>query len=276
MHDQPKPTPKELETLRMAFALLPQPIFVLDAADQRIVDANPAGCEVLNLARGKLVGSSWCGFVERLGSPQSHPIEIQGRHYIAAIYQPALDEIQRDVASRDVLTGLPNRQALFAKFAAAASDPSLGGLSLMFIDVDGFKRVNDTWGHVFGDRVLQIVAQRLSGSIRKCDLVVRFGGDEFIVAVEGACKRGDLERRAKQIARALQTPISVDGRELTLSASIGIARPGARLSTAEALIAKADRAMYRAKAINRDGTAAKRATGRLAIVNQPGRRRRLA
>jgi hypothetical protein len=84
---------------------------------------------------------------------------------------------------------------------AKTDGASLAGLALLFIDLDDFNQVNDTWGHLVGDRVLQVVAERLSTSVRPNDLVVRYGGDEFVVAVEGARRRRDLERRAPHHAR---------------------------------------------------------------------------
>jgi diguanylate cyclase (GGDEF)-like protein len=264
-----RPTsPDELATLRTAFALVRQPVFILEPAERRIVDANPAGCQILNLARGELVGQAWCAFVAHLAESEMHEIDLHGERYLIMIHQPALDQSQQDAAHRDVLTGLPNRQALLARFAAGTDDPARGGFSLMFIDLDNFKQVNDTCGHLFGDRVLQIVAERLLGSLRKSDLVVRYGGDEFLVVVEGV-RREDLERRACDIAHALEAPMLIDGRELFLSASIGIARQKTETLDAEALIAEADRAMYRAKGAGR----ASEAAARLAIApTQSGRR----
>jgi diguanylate cyclase (GGDEF)-like protein len=99
--------------------------------------------------------------------------------------------------------------------------------------------------------VLRVVAQRLSVGLRPNDLLVRYGGDEFVVVAYGLHRRRDLERLARRITHSVRQPISVDGRMLQLSASVGIARRNAQFSTADALINEADRAMYQVKQLNR-------------------------
>ena len=152
-------------------------------------------------------------------------------------------------ALHDPLTGLANRAAFDLALERRIADArgGAGRLALAYVDLDGFKPVNDTWGHQAGDRVLQVVARRLEGAFRDADLVARLGGDEFAVIIGPDGTATPLEARVEQARRAITVPIGWEGRELAVTASIGVAlRPGAG-DTPEALLAAADAAMYRAK-----------------------------
>jgi len=155
-------------------------------------------------------------------------------------------------AMHDHLTGLLNRRAMTEALEAMVEHPEKGRRHvLLFIDLDNFKQMNDTLGHAGGDEILKTIAARLCGFFREGDLVCRYGGDEFAVAVEIAGD-SDLERRLEQLAASLREPMTVGGRDIYISASIGaseITREGISLSHA---LQEADHAMYAAKVLGRD------------------------
>lgn len=242
---------QELATLRAVFEAVQQAVFIVDARDQRIVDVNPMACHSLGIARAELIGRSWTNVAGRLPAAALRCVGTAGHHFVVLTSQTAPDRAESRDAPRDALTGLPGRDALQARIAWDRQREPSSRTALLFIDLDNFKRVNDHWGHVVGDRVLRVVAQRLAGCIRPSDLLVRFGGDEFVVLVEDVRRRRDLERLARRIMRGVQQPTMIAGNEFIISASVGIAQRNADLPTIEALIAEADRAMYRAKFRNR-------------------------
>jgi diguanylate cyclase (GGDEF)-like protein len=240
--------------LRAVFELVSQGVFVVDRPTDRIVDVNMAACDQLCRRRESLIGRSWTSTIGRLGEMTFYSIDPQGRQFVAIAGTPSSAAPNRSPVQRDALTGLANRDALKARLSRAHREGGAEQLSLLFIDLDGFKQINDTWGHAGGDRVLRIVAQRLSDCVRPGDLVVRYGGDEFLVVVEGVTRRRDLERLLRRVARAVERPIVVEGHPATLTASIGIAQRKRGKESIDALIAEADRAMYRAKAKGRTET----------------------
>jgi len=153
-------------------------------------------------------------------------------------------------AFHDALTGLPNR-ALFVDRAAHALSRRAAvpdSLAVMLLDLDDFKNVNDTLGHPAGDELLRETARRLEASTRSADTVARIGGDEFAVLVEDASDTSVSIAVADRIMDALQRPIDVHGRQVTVSASLGIAMNATSFETADELMRNADVAMYRAKA----------------------------
>ncbi|CAN5560706.1 sensor domain-containing diguanylate cyclase [soil metagenome] len=161
-------------------------------------------------------------------------------------------------ATRDALTGLPNR-TLFAEAltrAFARRDRSISQPSLLFIDLDGFKRVNDVHGHAAGDEVLRTVSERLLDCVRATDLVARLGGDEFVVLVEdptpglaSSAGKDGLEELASRIREALGRPLTLsDGSVLPVGGSVGIARTSGTDDSPEDMLARADAAMYVDKA----------------------------
>lgn len=150
----------------------------------------------------------------------------------------------------DSLTGLPDRAALFAALHAFSALPQTDPrrrFTLLFVDLDGFKPINDNWGHLVGDRVLAEIAQRLRAAVRPDDLVTRFGGDEFVVVLRGLQAVGDAERVAARILARLQPPLDAGGRPMVVAASIGIAGSEGTGAAVEEIVAAADRAMYAAK-----------------------------
>ncbi len=151
-------------------------------------------------------------------------------------------------ALHDPLTDLPNRQLLETTLQLALERAKVDGSSvgLCFIDLDGFKQVNDTLGHAAGDRVIVTVAERIRASIRKGDLAARVGGDEFVVVLDPVADTGHALTVATRLRDAL-TRVSTRAGDLTCGASVGLAvsEPGDTVST---LLSRADAAMYRAKA----------------------------
>lgn len=152
----------------------------------------------------------------------------------------------RHDASHDPLTGLLNRRELTdrldAGLARAARDPRRS-VVVVFLDLDGFKRVNDEWGHRVGDAVLSAVARRLSGVVRAGDTLSRVGGDEFVLVREGEEGTGDLLALRERVERVLAEPVEADGRVVAVGISLGAARARAGQTGAEVVDA-ADRAMY--------------------------------
>ena len=157
-------------------------------------------------------------------------------------------------ARHDALTGLANRATLARGLGALAE--SSEALAVLFVDLDGFKLVNDTHGHSAGDAVLQEVAHRLSSSVRAGDLVARFGGDEFVVVSCGIATRQEAMQVAAEVEQALAGPIHWGPVTLEVTASVGIAlsspHGGGRVLDAEELIRRADAAMYLAKRRGKD------------------------
>lgn len=159
-----------------------------------------------------------------------------------------LGELTR-ASQHDLLTNLPNRVLMLDRLenAVAMARRHKSRFALLFVDLDGFKNINDTMGHAVGDRVLQIAARRLKSAVRESDTVSRHGGDEFLVLLPGTSQAFDAAMIARKLLVALSAPAQVDGRPITLRASIGIALYPEDSKDVETLIHCADTAMYRAK-----------------------------
>ncbi|MES2016847.1 MAG: GGDEF domain-containing protein [Pseudomonadota bacterium] len=165
------------------------------------------------------------------------------------------DEIarQRDLiqhqATHDELTGLPTLRLARDRLDMACSQArrDKNKAAVLFIDLDGFKAANDTFGHEAGDHVLKIVAQRLTASIRSTDTVARHGGDEFVVIMHGAVCIADTKRIANKLLRAIAEPIAYDQQIIKIGSSIGIAVFPDHAMTAEEMLKHADQAMYLVK-----------------------------
>jgi diguanylate cyclase (GGDEF)-like protein len=159
----------------------------------------------------------------------------------------------QDLAERDPLTGLPNRRELFVLLNAAITRARTDGclVGVFFLDIDNFKYINDGMGHAFGDRVLISLARRLQEATREIGFASRLGGDEFTVVFEHAANLEEIRRAGLRVVQAFQTPLSVDGRDLIVSVSVGASVFPDHEQDAEALLMAADAALFRAKALGR-------------------------
>lgn len=183
-------------------------------------------------------------------------------HRIAAEERLAYD------ATHDPLTRLPNRTLLDDRLSHALERSTRTGadVAVLFLDLDGFKAVNDTWGHAAGDRVLREVAGRVAATARASDTVARIGGDEFVVVCEEAGSLDGAQTLARRILHALEVPIEASGASHHVGVSVGIAVAGSGQRDAADLLRRADEAMYRAKQAGRgrievDTSSAGEATG---------------
>ena len=178
---------------------------------------------------------------------------IHGRATALGLAAEMTQEI-RLMAQHDLLTGLPNR-ALFADRLGqelARAKRQGGRFAMLFVDLDKFKAINDTFGHAGGDQALKWVAQQLVGSVRASDTVGRIGGDEFVVLLAQLSETDAILDLAEKVRTTLKQSITVNARELQVSCSIGVAvypQDGVDVDT---LMKQADDAMYRAKAAGRD------------------------
>lgn len=181
--------------------------------------------------------------------------------------QPAILSINRDITSRklmeaaihrmayqDSLTGLPNRSLLQDRLVQALKQAKRHRqkVTLLYLDLDGFKAINDTFGHGIGDELLKVVSDRLQNQLRSSDTVARLGGDEFLILLPEAGRVRAGSNIAGKIISEIRRPYLIAGRRMQISTSIGMAIYPHDGRSAETLIKKADQAMYAAKAKGRD------------------------
>jgi diguanylate cyclase (GGDEF)-like protein len=212
------------------------------------------------IVSGKIIGAVMAGVTadpDRLAITPRIVDRLKGLAAQAsiAITNARLVEHIRFQAVHDTLTGLPNRALILDRTEQmlARARRSYVPVAALFIDLDGFKEVNDTLGHAIGDRLLQAVTARLAGIMRESDSVGRLGGDEFVVLVDGSTMDAGPELVAERVLSVLRQPFELEGTRcgpLSLTASIGIAA-GARSSATE-LLRDADIALYGAKAAGKD------------------------
>ena len=154
-------------------------------------------------------------------------------------------------ASHDTLTGLPNTSLFMDRLTLAVSQASRNAqkLAVLFIDLNDFKAVNDTYGHGVGDQLLQKVAAGLTHCLREGDTLARYGGDEFTVLLPSLNEKKDAATVARKLLNSLETPFQLEGTDLCVSigTSIGIAMYPEDGAGAETLVERADMAMYAVK-----------------------------
>ena len=165
------------------------------------------------------------------------------------------NEQLRSIALYDVLTGLPNRLLLNDRLeqAMVRANRNQNSCAVMFVDLDGFKGVNDTHGHFIGDELLKSVAGRLTKCLRKSDTVARAGGDEFIIVADGIGKGGDLADIGAKVIDEISRVFHISGNELNVTCSVGISVSPEDGNHLEELMLRADMAMYQVKNGGRNG-----------------------
>jgi diguanylate cyclase (GGDEF)-like protein/PAS domain S-box-containing protein len=263
-------------------------IFIIDAHTRKILDVNSTASERLGYSRGELLGMTIDNLyppeelednfvranelIERgsLVFQRTHirkdgsrlAVEISSKHLRfegADIFQSivrditdrkqAEEELKR-MATHDALTGLPNRVLFDDRLAHAVEIGRRSGkiLAVMFIDLDGFKAVNDAFGHRAGDRLLETISQRIAGCVRQSDTVARFGGDEFAVLLESISRPSEILPIAEKIIAAVAQPFVVNEAEAFITTSMGISLFPLDGEDPDSLVQNADRAMYLCKA----------------------------
>jgi diguanylate cyclase (GGDEF)-like protein/PAS domain S-box-containing protein len=193
--------------------------------------------------------------IEAVGSNLSRDPAVRGLalNFRDISERKVLEEKLRQLAFHDPLTLLANRNLFRDRVEHALTRAQRGehGAAVLFLDVDNFKNINDSLGHDAGDRLLQAVAQRIVQTTRSSDTVARLGGDEFGVLLEGVRTPTEMQRVADSLIESLGTPFLLDGREVRVTASIGVAFSSVD-TTAKALLSNADLAMYHAKATGKN------------------------
>jgi diguanylate cyclase (GGDEF)-like protein/PAS domain S-box-containing protein len=274
------------EKFRAAFKHAPTGMAILDP-EGAFVDANPALARLLNRRPAKLLGATLWDFVDPQDQPmmredflrvvEGMEREMSGtfryrngagsdgwmRHSVAALEGTGtyivhmIDVTAQKVteadlsrkATHDMLTGLPNRGAVLSKLGAALrslrSEP--GQVHVLFVDLDGFKQVNDKHGHAVGDRVLRAASDRMKGALRPSDTIGRIGGDEFVVIIKLLPHDAPAEEIAHRLAQAVAAPVALDEGIVSVRASIGHASTHDPDLSPARLLGSADADMYRQK-----------------------------
>jgi diguanylate cyclase (GGDEF)-like protein len=228
-----------------------------DADEQRWLDAHAAREAVAVPLRG---GAGILGVLvvtDRLGDVRTYTeddvrlLETVAGHASVALQNGTLMDQLRHDATHDSLTGLPNRAALQRQLAAALEEVAAGrsaGAAVMILDLDGFKDVNDTLGHQQRDQLLVEVGARLRSVVGAAGLVARLGGDEVAVLLPGTPDHDRAVRVGRRLLRALEQPVALEGLEIEVGGSLGLAMAPEHAAEAAALLKRADMAMYDAKA----------------------------
>lgn len=210
--------------------------------------------EIWNRRKSGEVYPEWLS-ISSLRDPQG-----EASHYVA-IFSDITERKRNEerihyLAHHDALTGLPNRVLLQDRLAQAIARARRSQneiIGLMFVDLDRFKNINDTLGHDCGDAVLQLVSERLTTLVRQVDTVSRQGGDEFVIILPHLSHASDAGHVAQKVISGLSEAFTLEGHELTITASIGISLYPSDGDTPWTLMRNADTAMYRAKSEGRNG-----------------------
>lgn len=158
------------------------------------------------------------------------------------------DEKNKQLAEIDSLTKISNRHAITSCIDSIfEKDESVEGYALLFLDLDGFKKINDTYGHLMGDNLLVLVANRIKEKLRRGDIVARLGGDEFLVLLTNINSVSDAAVVGKKIKEEISSPVLINGITINVTASIGISLFSKDIHNTKDFIRTADEAMYKAK-----------------------------
>jgi diguanylate cyclase (GGDEF)-like protein/PAS domain S-box-containing protein len=186
-------------------------------------------------------------------------IKLGDTHFFTAMLRDVSEQklvLKRieQLAHYDELTHLPNRSLFYDRLGQAITMAKRHKhrIALMYIDLDGFKNVNDTMGHHVGDLLLSQVAGRLRLCVRESDTLARLGGDEFTILLEDTHEHENVERVAKKVIQSIAQPFDLEGHAVQISASVGISRYPDDASTSGTLLIVADKAMYTAKSAGRN------------------------
>jgi diguanylate cyclase (GGDEF)-like protein len=238
-------------------------------------DSTKPGSTVLDLIESRVASGTFSGSPEKYvdgllatiaqGETARQEVDTGDGRIISVVNQPLVDggwvATHEDITERrrteaiiarmahfDALTGLPNRALFLEELDRALALVQRGGcFALLYLDLDQFKRVNDTLGHIIGDELLKIVADRLRGCVRDTDLIARLGGDEFAIIQTSLDSSSDPAALAERISKALKTPYEIDGHKVVAGVSIGIGLAPNDAAEREQLVRCADMALYGAK-----------------------------
>jgi diguanylate cyclase (GGDEF)-like protein len=243
------------------------------AAARGLKDAVAAALRTEDRIHGMLIVAGRIGDVSTFTSRDLALLDTFARHVATSLERGRLEENLRQVtdlkeqlrhqALHDPLTGLPNRTLFLDRVRHAVDTAGRSDVwpAVLYLDLDGFKPVNDTFGHEAGDVLLRTVADRLRGCLRPADTAARLGGDEFVVLLNGPVDRFGVDRVVERIRAQLDVPILLgEGVVTTVGASIGVALGDLSTTDADTLVRNADIAMY----------AAKRAMGSDYLIYEPG------